>query len=86
LLKKKETPWVVFSGEEDISGDYSGHRSSQKHHQIKQIIHGFVRFFTRISNMQLVFNESLQKGKNEANKVSESKHKLTIQYKLEQNS
>jgi hypothetical protein len=57
-----------------------------KLHETQQNIYGFLRFFTRISNMQVVFKETLQKSKNDANKVSKSKHEITIQYELKQTS
>jgi hypothetical protein len=36
--------------------------------------------------MQVVFKGTLQKSKNEANKVSKSKHEITIQHELAQTS
>jgi hypothetical protein len=62
---------------------------TQKHQnntKINNQIHYFARFFTLIMNMPIVFNESSWKGKNEASKVFKPKHKITIQYKLEQMS
>jgi hypothetical protein len=59
---------------------------SQNNTKINNQLYYVARFFALIMRLSSVFNESSQKGKNEADKVFKSKHKLTIQYKLEQNS
>ncbi|KAK2389684.1 hypothetical protein QL285_003680 [Trifolium repens] len=38
-------------------------------HETYQTLHGFVRFFTRNSNMEIVFTDSSQKMKNDEGKV-----------------
>jgi hypothetical protein len=57
LIKSKERGAPSSPVRQKLSGDNSGHRSSSKRHQMGQIIHGFSRFFTRITNLLLVFSK-----------------------------
>jgi hypothetical protein len=58
LHKKTEHGGVVFSGEDWFLRWQLRSPEFSKQHQNERIIHGFVRFFTRIMNMKLVFNET----------------------------